>query len=182
MREGPPREWPENHKWTSEWDKVTCDECLLGRTEIKTYIIAADGKSITCLRCKRTSFNSNDVDNHYCGYCHVSHDDLWPPARRWWINSLNPPTPMSQNIEALKEFKARMAAVARKNDDAFKTTVTFDEKGYHIEVVETADDHTFLTGNGLTFLEARDAALTRLPQALKDWDYEDSDLNVGPDS
>jgi hypothetical protein len=27
----------------------------------------------------------NDVQEHYCGHCHVFHDNLWPPARRWWI-------------------------------------------------------------------------------------------------
>lgn len=81
---------------------------------------------------------------------------------------------MSQDIEALKQFKARMRAIAQKNDDAFKTTVTFDERGYHIEVTETADNHTFLSGSGATFFIALDAALGKLPQALKDWSYADS--------
>jgi hypothetical protein len=54
---------------------------------IETFIISEDGKSITCKRCKRTSYNLNDVQNHYCGHCHVFHDDIWPPAREWWINN-----------------------------------------------------------------------------------------------
>lgn len=54
-----------------------------------TFKISEDGKSITCLRCKRTSFNPNDVEQRYCGFCHVFHDDIWPPAREWWIK--NPP-------------------------------------------------------------------------------------------
>jgi len=87
MREGPPSAWPEDHKWSSDWKDVTCEECLLGKDEIKTYTISADGKSITCLRCKLTSHNLNDVTYRYCASCNVSHDDLWPPACRWWLNS-----------------------------------------------------------------------------------------------
>jgi len=174
MREGPPSKWPENHKWSGDWKDVTCDECLLGRDEIKTYTLSADGKSITCLRCKRTSHSAKDVEHHYCGACHVSHDDLWPPARRWWINSYNQTPTMNQDTEALKQFKARMTSIARKNGDAFKTTVTFDERGYHVEVVETADDHTFLSGSGPTVVEAINTTLAKLPDALNDWGYDDA--------
>ncbi len=54
-----------------------------------TFKISEDGKSITCLRCKRTSYHPRDVEHHYCGFCHVFHDDIYPPAREWWIK--NPP-------------------------------------------------------------------------------------------
>jgi hypothetical protein len=42
-----------------------------------TYAIGSDGKSITCLRCKMTSFNINDVVHLYCGQCHAFHVDRW---------------------------------------------------------------------------------------------------------
>lgn len=42
----------------------------------------------SCLRCKRTSYNQNDVTQRFCGACHTFHDNIWPPARRWWINSM----------------------------------------------------------------------------------------------
>lgn len=80
---GTPNEWPEDHKWDSDWDNVTCYGCM---ASYLTFRIAPDGKSITCLRCKRTSSNANDVAMHYCGNCHVFHDDIWPPARHWWVN------------------------------------------------------------------------------------------------
>ncbi len=83
---GPPNTWPEDHKWTSDWEHVTCKACLAGKELTHTFTIAEDGKSITCLRCKRTSHNPNDVENHYCGYCHAFHDDIWPPARKAWLN------------------------------------------------------------------------------------------------
>lgn len=83
---GPPKTWPEDHKWSTEWPEVTCQACLAGKGETHTYEVAADGKSITCLRCKKTSHNENDVKHHFCGHCHVFHDDLWPPARRAWLN------------------------------------------------------------------------------------------------
>ena len=78
---------------------------------------------------------------------------------------------MNQDIETLKQFKARMTAIARANNDSFVTTVTFDEKGYHVQVVEKADSHTFLTGDGTTFREAVDHALAGLIESLSDWGY-----------
>ena len=89
MREGPPKDWPEGHFWSGDWADVTCDDCLAGRDLIQTFTVSADGKSITCLRCKRTSYHPDDVEKKYCGFCHAFHDDIWPPARAWWIK--NPP-------------------------------------------------------------------------------------------
>ena len=51
-----------------------------------TFVIAADGQSITCLHCRMTSYHPKDVENRYCGHCHIFHDDVWPPARQWWID------------------------------------------------------------------------------------------------
>jgi hypothetical protein len=59
---------------------------LLGKDLIHTYTIAPDGKSITCLRCKKASDNPEHVRERKCPYCHVYHDDLVPWARHWWIN------------------------------------------------------------------------------------------------
>jgi hypothetical protein len=48
---------------------------LVGRpdSQAPTYRIAADGKSITCLRCGLTSWHSEDVRQVYCGNCHIFH-------------------------------------------------------------------------------------------------------------
>jgi len=51
-----------------------------------TFEIDPNGPSITCQRCKRTSYNRDDIEKHYCGCCHVWHDDIYPPARQWWID------------------------------------------------------------------------------------------------
>lgn len=32
--------------------------------------------SVMCPRCGRTSWNINDVENRYCGYCHLFHDQM----------------------------------------------------------------------------------------------------------
>lgn len=85
MREGPPSRWPEGHRWSSDWNDVTCEDCKMGKDLIQTFTISPDGKSITCRRCKMTSHSHRDVEHHYCGNCHVFHDDIWPPARLWWI-------------------------------------------------------------------------------------------------
>jgi hypothetical protein len=39
------------------------------------YFLAADGLSITCTGCGRTSWNPHDVAERYCGACKVFHDD-----------------------------------------------------------------------------------------------------------
>lgn len=31
--------------------------------------------TITCLACGRTSANKHDIEQRYCGHCHVFHDD-----------------------------------------------------------------------------------------------------------
>jgi len=90
MMEGPPKDWPADHKWSGDWREVNCPQCIHGKDIAPTFELSEDGQSITCLRCKMTSHNPNDVKNHYCGRCHVSHDDIWPPARRWWVEHPDP--------------------------------------------------------------------------------------------
>lgn len=46
-----------------------------------------DGRPfIKCLGCDLTSFLARDIEQHYCGRCHVWHDHLYPPARPWFIS------------------------------------------------------------------------------------------------
>jgi hypothetical protein len=54
-----------------------------------TYILEKDSDGqpiITCKRCKKSSWNTGDIENRYCGFCKVFHDDLYPPSRQWWID------------------------------------------------------------------------------------------------
>lgn len=81
----PASKWPIGETWTNKWDLVTCPECLKGQDKIETFTIDQEANSITCLRCKKTSFNPNDVTNKYCGNCHMYHESVWPPARLAWI-------------------------------------------------------------------------------------------------
>lgn len=84
---GVPKDWAAGHRWSSDWKDVTCQDCLRGKDEVSTFTLGQDGKvaTITCKRCNRTSYNGNDVRFHYCSYCDFFHDDLWPPARHWWM-------------------------------------------------------------------------------------------------
>lgn len=91
LENGPPKDWPVGHLWSSDWQDVTCPLCLAGRHIIPTFEISPDGKTITCLKCKVTSVNLNDVREHYCGHCHVFHDDIWPPARLAWLTEMKHP-------------------------------------------------------------------------------------------
>jgi ribosomal protein S27AE len=57
---------------------------LLGHKTCTGYAISlTDGEvlAITCLTCGRTSFNSNDVENKYCGHCHVFHEEVHRESR-----------------------------------------------------------------------------------------------------
>lgn len=87
---GTPKDWPSNHKWVGEdeKEKVTCGCCIKGmQFGDPTFEILEDGKAIKCRRCGMTSYSQKDVENHFCGRCRVSHDDIWPPGRRAWIES-----------------------------------------------------------------------------------------------
>lgn len=57
----------------------------MNETEIKTYVISEDGRSIQCLGCGFTSYHPMDVKEKYCGHCHVFHEDIWPPDRQWFV-------------------------------------------------------------------------------------------------
>jgi hypothetical protein len=84
----------------------------------------------------------------------------------------------AQDTAAIVAFKARMTAVAEKNNDEFATAITIEDDSYVVTVIETADNHTFLTGSGATVQDATARALANLPLALKHWSYEDSNVTV----
>jgi len=39
------------------------------------YWISPFNDSITCTKCRKTSYNWNDVEKRYCGFCKVFHED-----------------------------------------------------------------------------------------------------------
>lgn len=54
---------------------------------MKRYTIRKtdDSTSIYCHTCRHESFNKFDVNNHYCGYCKVFHDDAEMASQDYWI-------------------------------------------------------------------------------------------------
>jgi hypothetical protein len=135
---GPPKDWPEDHKWSSDWKDVTCQGCLAGKELVSTYRVAEDGKSITCLRCNRTSHHPKDVKNHYCGWCCAFHDDIWPPARAAWLKSPPPTEPPGhakgqpthgkmRTLEEIKELSTYLIAIA-DGDEKKATTLAAREQ------------------------------------------------------
>lgn len=91
MMLGVPKDWLEGHWWVGEWSEVTCAACLAGKAIAMTFELLDGGTAFKCLRCHSVSRNPNDVENHYCGHCHVFHDNIWPPARKWWVEHPDPP-------------------------------------------------------------------------------------------
>lgn len=80
--EMPPAKWPDGHVWSSNLDEGTCPMCRENATTLPlTFELLNDGKSIYCRICGAISHNPNDAAHRYCGWCHVHHEDLWPPAR-----------------------------------------------------------------------------------------------------
>lgn len=59
-----------------------------------TFTIGPEANSITCLGCGLTSYNPNDVKIRWCGHCHVFHDDIFPPARQWFIDNTKKAFPL----------------------------------------------------------------------------------------
>jgi hypothetical protein len=74
--------------------------------------------------------------------------------------------------KAYSDFMTLMVKIAKKNDDLFKVSMKTDLDGHHIEVIEMADGHTFLEGNGETIEEAVADATKGIPEALESWGYE----------
>lgn len=42
---------------------------------MQTYDFERGGLSIRCRLCGRVSHHIRDVDERYCGYCHIFHDE-----------------------------------------------------------------------------------------------------------
>lgn len=64
-------------------NRVAVNECAipvrtLGLRYLLSQRVGAIAGSITCLTCYRTSHHPGDVENKYCGYCHVFHEDRLP--------------------------------------------------------------------------------------------------------
>jgi hypothetical protein len=43
--------------------------------ETVSYAVSFDGKAIFCRMCGNASHNQNDIENRYCGHCHLFHDN-----------------------------------------------------------------------------------------------------------
>jgi hypothetical protein len=78
------------------------------------------------------------------------------------------------DAKLIQEFKLRMTRIAKANRDEFKVTITTDEDGHHVEVIETADKHTLLSGDGATIAECLTDAVKDLPEMLEQWGYKDA--------
>jgi len=73
----------------------------------------------------------------------------------------------------LKQFKNRMDALAKKNKDEWGVRVNITDKGYHVEVFETAENHTFTEGYGPSLPEAIEEAEADIPEQLAQWGYKE---------
>ncbi len=70
-----PKEWIKASEEAEARGEVSDIE-VIGRPRnlIDHEIIVKDGqRAIKCLRCQKTSYNPGDVEQLYCGYCHIFH-------------------------------------------------------------------------------------------------------------
>jgi|SoimicMinimDraft_4_1059732.scaffolds.fasta_scaffold255780_2 hypothetical protein len=49
----------------------------------RSYVISADGRSITCRRCGMTSHHGEDVRQRYCPRCHIFHEFIANSVREF---------------------------------------------------------------------------------------------------
>lgn len=52
---------------------ITVNECAVAHEDSAAFRPAS---SIVCPRCRRRSFNANDIAERYCGACHRFHEDV----------------------------------------------------------------------------------------------------------
>jgi hypothetical protein len=64
---------------------------------IAAYVIMNGGKSITCFDCGLTSWNENNVREHYCPVCREFHDEKENRARP---PELSPESPAQADLFA----------------------------------------------------------------------------------
>lgn len=62
--------------WIEELCRVELPAGNVTQKPRPTFELSFDGKAITCLRCGMTSGHPQDVEHHYCGKCHIFHDDI----------------------------------------------------------------------------------------------------------
>lgn len=71
------------HTWASlfqsaiERSPLPPNLCRVARLlDVRFLFVRASGQDgIQCTTCGQVSWNPNDVEHHYCGRCHVFHDD-----------------------------------------------------------------------------------------------------------
>lgn len=79
------------------------------------YWISPGGDSITCTKCRMTSRNPSDVEQRYCGKCHVFHRNEKPDEIR------------EAHVRAHQSFDWLMAAYLIHNRGKLPSTTTLTE-------------------------------------------------------
>src|SRR5512143_4080428 len=83
----PPATWPDGHRWSSDLKDVTCAQCRENATTTPlTFEMLEGGKAIKCRICGSVSYDPDHIHEHCCAWCHVNHDNLWPPARKLMLD------------------------------------------------------------------------------------------------
>jgi hypothetical protein len=80
---------------------------------MKSYLIAPDNKSITCLFCFKTSFHPEDVKNRYCGNCHYFHPEKFYDARLAFPTTIEEGLARQLLADEPGEFESPLDAIER---------------------------------------------------------------------
>lgn len=141
--------------------------------DLFTAVSRADKESFAALR-ELVTFIHMEVPTACHGSAEAVANWLFPKPHFYAAPAA--PTVKEPDAKLFAAFKARMGRIAAKNNDTFKTTMTFlSENGCHIEVIETADHHTFLSADGPTVDACITKALLDLPEALSAWNYKNAE-------
>lgn len=111
-----------------------------------TYVISADGGSIKCLRCERTSYSLGDVANLYCGACGYHRDSFTPDSVFGAPIPFRGPSP-PRSTETLHERCLGCGAMDEELEDptcvsygVLHSTVSVDEHGQLLPVPARLDE------------------------------------------
>lgn len=82
--------------------------------------------------------------------------------------------------EAIAKLAARLEFIASKNDDRFVYAIVLERcrAGWVFEFIakETADGHVFVSGTGITLVEACANAEAHILEACEAWGYQNAVL------
>lgn len=63
------------NNFKEKWKKAMLEPSVFQNGSCPYILALGENPSITCMTCGKTSYNSNDIEKRYCGFCNKFHKD-----------------------------------------------------------------------------------------------------------